>query len=102
MDEERNLVTVTTDDGKEYQADVIDIFEVEGYPGKEYILYSFGENVDGDSETVYMSILKDTEDGYLLEAVKDEEEIKAVGEAVDELLAMSDEELESLEEDDEE
>lgn len=102
MDEERNLVTVTTDDGKEYQADVIDIFEVEGYPGKEYILYSFGENVNGDSETVYMSILKDTEDGYLLEAVKDEEEIKAVGEAVDELLAMSDEELESLEEDDEE
>lgn len=97
MDEERNIITVTTDDGKTYEADVIDIFNVEGYPGKDYILYSFGEEVDEDNEKVYMSILKEEGDGYLLESVKDPEEIKAVEEAVDELLSMSDEELDELE-----
>ena len=45
-----------------------------------------------------MSILKEGEDGYVLDAITDPQEIKDVQDAVDEFLAMSDEEVEALRE----
>ena len=98
MDQELNTISVTTESGERFEAEVIDIFGVEGYPDKEYILYSFGEEVDQDHERVYMSILKEGEDGYVLDAITDPQEIKDVQDAVDEFLAMSDEEVEALRE----
>ena len=98
--EEQNLIEVIGENGEKFQAEVIEIFEVEEYPGKEYILYSFGEQVDDENEKVYVSILNEKEDEYVLSYIEDEEELKVVNAAIDELLDLSDEERESLEESD--
>ena len=98
--EEQNLIEVIGENGDKFQAEVIEIFELEQYPGKEYILYSFGEQVDEENEKVYVSILNENDDEYVLSYIEDEEEQKAANEAIDELLNMTDEEHEALEESD--
>ena len=98
--EEQNFIEVIGETGEKFQAEVIEIFEVEQYPGKEYILYSFGEQADEENEKVYVSILNENEDEYVLSYIEDEEELKVVNAAIDELLDLSDEERESLEESD--
>ena len=98
--EEQNLIEVIGENGEKFQAEVIEIFEVEEYPGKEYILYSFGEQVDDENEKVYVSILNEKEDEYVLSYIEDEEEQRIVNKAIDELLELSDEEREALEESD--
>ena len=99
--EEKNMIEVTGENGEKFNAEVLEIFEVEGYPGKEYILYSFGET-EGEDEKVYTSILVENEESYVLAAIEDPEEQAAVDKAVDELLEMSEEEREALEESDDE
>ena len=98
--EEQNLIEVIGENGDKFQAEVIEIFELEQYPGKEYILYSFGEQVDEENEKVYVSILNEKEDEYVLSYIEDEEEQRIVNKAIDELLELSDEEREALEESD--
>ena len=97
---EENVIQVTGENGEILDAEVIEIFEVEEYPGKEYILYSFGEQADEENEKVYTSILIENEESYVLSAIEDPKEQEAVDKAVDELLAMTDEEFEALEESD--
>lgn len=97
---EDNFIEVIGETGEKFQAEVIEMFEVEQYPGKEYILYSFGEQADADNEKVYISILTEKEDEYVLSYIEDEEEQRVVNAAVDELLNMSDEEYEALQESD--
>ena len=84
--EEQNLIEVIGENGEKFQAEVIEIFEVEEYPGKEYILYSFGEQVDDENEKVYVSILNEKEDEYVLSYIEDDAEYDAVCEAFDEFL----------------
>ena len=81
--ENSNKITVTAENGQKFQAEVLDIFKVAGYD-KEYILYSFGEVVDGDNEKVYVSILENSNDCYNLKEISDVNEWNAVQEAVSE------------------
>ena len=64
-----NMITVTAENGQKFQAEVLDIFKVTGYEDKDYILYSFGENVDQDNEKVYVSILEEINDSYNLKEI---------------------------------
>lgn len=98
--EEQNLIEVIGENGEKFEAEVLEIFEVKEYPGKEYILYSFGEQVDEENEKVYVSILNENEDEYVLSYIEDEEEQRIVNEAVDELVNMTEEQHEALEESD--
>lgn len=81
--ENDNKITVTAENGQKFQAEVLDIFKVAGYD-KEYILYSFGEVVDGDNEKVYVSILENSDASYNLKEISDVNEWNAVQEAVSE------------------
>ena len=77
-------ITVTAADGKKYQAEVIDIFKVNEYPEKEYILYSFGETVEDNNEKVYVSILEMNEGNYNLKEISDQNEWEVVQKAINE------------------
>lgn len=79
-----NMITVTAENGQKFQAEVLDIFKVTGYEDKDYILYSFGENVDQDNEKVYVSILEEINDSYNLKEISDATEWNAVQEAINE------------------
>ena len=79
-----NFITVTAENGQKFQAEVLDIFKINGYEDKDYILYSFGESVDQDNEKVYVSILQQDGDTYNLKEISDSVEWNAVQEAVSE------------------
>ena len=40
-----NFIDVVTPEGEEKKAEVLDIFTVEGYEDKDYILYTFGKEI---------------------------------------------------------
>lgn len=77
-----NLINVITEDGKRYKAEVIDIFNVDEYPGKDYIIYSFGENIGEDEEKVYVSIVENIDGEYNLQGIKDPREWAVVQETI--------------------
>lgn len=77
-----NFIDVTTEDGQKYKAEVIDIFNVDEYPDKDYIMYSFGENVGEDQERVYVSIIEDNDDECRLQGISDPREWSIVQEAI--------------------
>lgn len=52
-----NKITITTPDNKEIEVEVLDIFNVVGYEGKDYIMYTLGEKINEENEKVYISIL---------------------------------------------
>ena len=43
---EDNKITLTTPDNKTIEVEVLDIFNVVGYEGKDYIMYTLGEKID--------------------------------------------------------
>ena len=59
---EDNKITLTTPDNKTIEVEVLDIFNVVGYEGKDYIMYTLGEKIDEENEKVYISILNDKGD----------------------------------------
>lgn len=73
MEEEK--ITIY-ENGQPVEVEVLDIFKLEQYPDKDYILYTKGET-DGEYETTYCSIIVDNEDEVVLTAIEDEEELKA-------------------------
>ena len=52
-----NFIDVVTPEGEEKKAEVLDIFTVEGYEDKDYILYTFGKEVDENNIEVFGSVL---------------------------------------------
>lgn len=87
-----NKITITTPDNKELEVEVLDIFSVVGYEGKDYIMYTLGEKVNEESEKVYISILNDKGDNtFELLGISDEEEWSAVEKAIQEEIAAGDE-----------
>lgn len=80
-----NYITVTAEDGKKYKAEVIDIFNVEEYQDKDYIIYSFGEEVDNENEKVYVSIVEKTNDEYFLKGIDDPKEWEVVQNKINEM-----------------
>ena len=71
--EEQNILNITDENGNPSQIEVLDIFTLDEYPGKEYIFYTKGEiSNDGEYEQTYVSILKEEETSAILEAIEDE------------------------------
>ena len=81
-------ITVTTPDNKTFQVEVLDIFNVVCYEGKDYILYTLGEEIDEDHEQAYVSILEEDNNNFNLTEIKDDKEWEAVQKAMEEGIAM--------------
>ena len=86
-----NKVKVVTPDNQQLEIEVLDIFNVVGYEGKDYILYSLGEQVDDDHEQAYISILEQDQDSYNLVEIKDAKEWAAVQNAIAEDIKLGQE-----------
>ncbi len=67
-----NKINVLNENGDEIEAEVLLYFSLDK-TGKNYILYTFGEMDENKMETVHASILNETEDGYKLETMPDED-----------------------------
>lgn len=80
-----NLIKVINSNGEELEVEVLDIFTVDGYEDKEYILYTMNKEVDNNNVEVYVSTLERTDTGFNLNDITDELEWKVVQEAVDEM-----------------
>lgn len=87
-----NKITITTPDNKEIEVEVLDIFNVVGYEGKDYIMYTLGEKTNEENEKVYISILNDRGNNtFELLEISDEKEWEAVQQAIQEEIAHEDE-----------
>ena len=87
-----NKITITTQDNKEIEVEVLDIFNVVGYEGKDYIMYTLGEKINEENEKVYISILNDRGNNtFELLEISDEKEWEAVQQAIQEEIAHEDE-----------
>lgn len=80
-----NIVTITDENNNVFDVEVLDIFNVSGYEGKDYILYTMNEEVDQDNVKVYVSILEQNGDGYILKEITNENELKDVDTAIKEM-----------------
>lgn len=73
-----DMISVTTADGNEYKIKVIETFQIEAYPKKAYIAYTFGELSAENMVRSYISIINENEDTFTLEAITDKEEWQIV------------------------
>ncbi len=80
-----NIITITTQDGKQTKVEVIDIFSVVGYEDKDYILYTQNIEVDKDNIKAYVSILEENNGTYTLKEIEDEKEFEDVQAALKEM-----------------
>lgn len=85
------FLIVKTADGKEWQIMVLDTFSVDLYPKKEYIAYTFGEEVDNDNIKSYISILNENDDYFTLEEITNSDEQNIVKEAYTNMILESSE-----------
>ena len=65
-------IKVLNEKGEEIEAEVLLYFSLDN-TGKNYVLYTFGENDANGMETVHASILSEENDGYKLETMPDED-----------------------------
>lgn len=86
-----NKIKVVTPDNQALEVEVLDIFNVVGYEGKDYVLYSLGEQIDADHEQAYISIFEQGTDGYSLVEIKDAKEWDAVQKAIAEDIKLEQE-----------
>ncbi len=87
-----NKIIATTPDNEQLEIEVLDIFSVVGYEGKDYILYTLGEEMDQDHERAYVSILEEKDNGYSLTEINDSKEWQEVQKAIEEDIAMAEDE----------
>ena len=88
---EDNKITLTTPDNKTIEVEVLDIFNVVGYEGKDYIMYTLGEKIDEENEKVYISILNDKGDNnFELVGITDDKEWDIVEKAIQEEITYGD------------
>lgn len=78
-----NIINVTNENGTTFPVEVLDIFNVTGYEGKDYILYTRGEAIDENNERVYVSILtKDINNNFSFTTIEDATEWSIVKQAI--------------------
>lgn len=77
----KELLTVKSADGRDWQILVLDTFKVYDYPEKEYVAYTFGEEAGPDTMKSYISVLNETPEYFSLDAMTDSEENMIVKEA---------------------
>ncbi len=70
--EQTNKISVLNEKGEQIEAEVLLYFSLDR-TGNNYVLYTFNEVDDQKMETIHASILKETEEGYQLEAMPDED-----------------------------
>ena len=88
---EDNKITLTTPYNKTIEVEVLDIFNVVGYEGKDYIMYTLGEKIDEENEKVYISILNDKGDNnFELVGITDDKEWDMVEKAIQEEITYGD------------
>ncbi len=80
-----NIIMVRSENGVEFEIEVLDIFNVEGYEGKDYILYTRGKEIDDDNIEVYVSKIEQEDDHFNLLTIEDDQEWEAVEKAMDEM-----------------
>ena len=77
-----DYIDAQLDDGRKVKIEVINIFSLEKYPDKDYIMYSMGEIVEGDNEKFYISILRGEDTAFYLDNIKDDVEWQDVQNAI--------------------
>ena len=82
MENKLETITVTTESGKQMEAQVIDIIEVPDF-NKQYIFYSFGEKLENNQMKVYVSILIEENEKIILKGIEDDNEWEVVKEILD-------------------
>jgi len=80
-----NEIRVVGPDGMESTVEILDIFQVEKYDGKDYVLYTQNKEIDNDKVEVFVSILKEENDNFSLLNIDDEEEWRNVQQALNEM-----------------
>ena len=80
-----NVINVMNENGESFDVEVLDIFGVKGYEGKDYILYTMNREVDEENIECFISILEKNGDLYKLINIEDDNEFAAVKRAVDEM-----------------
>lgn len=78
--EETQKITIQTEEGAEVEANVV-TFLKDNESGKEYVLYTIDENVEGDVE-VYASEFIEKENEYELLPIESDEEWKLIQEEI--------------------
>lgn len=73
--EELQKIRVKKSNGEEVEAEVLLCFELEK-TGKNYILYTFNEVDSQKMETIHASVITETEKGYQLDVIPDDEWIE--------------------------
>lgn len=85
-----NRIKVRNEFGEEQELEVLDIFQVNGYEGKDYILYTQNKELDEDHIEVFVSILLENDNAFRLVNIEDEQEWNAVQKALDEMSDLND------------
>ena len=82
------LVSLVDDQGNNFKAEILDIFEVQGYEGNDYVVYTFGEKSGENDEKLYISkiVALDNDDGFNFAGITDNDEWAAVEAAFNESL----------------
>ena len=83
MEDVNTKLTVNATDGTKVEIDVIDIIESEEFQ-KEYIIYTIGEDI----ETVYGSVLNESEETYSLDTIETQAELDFINKEIDKISNM--------------
>ncbi len=83
-----NTITVVDASGNNFNIEVLDIFNVEGYEN-DYVLYTRNIEVDPENIEAYVSILKNDNDGYSLINIEDNNEWDIVQKAILEMESIN-------------
>ena len=81
-----NMFSLKDQNGKEYRAEVIDIFSVDEYPDNDYLLYSFGNTIGNDVQVNISKAIVNSTGGIDLVGIEDDKEWAAVNKAVDSMI----------------
>ncbi|MBQ6477432.1 MAG: DUF1292 domain-containing protein [Bacilli bacterium] len=83
-----NFISVTDDEGKKFRAEILDIFQVDGYNDNNYVVYTFGEAVDDKNSRVYISKIVESGDSgeFSFAGIDDAKEWEAVNNAFNKTL----------------
>lgn len=88
---DRELV-VKNKDGEEVSIYVLNTFAVDEYPGKNYIVYTFGETTDDGGIKSYLSVINYKDEMSVIDSIEDKDELNIVEEAYENMLFKSKEE----------
>lgn len=87
MEEVNNKLEVTIEDGTTVTVNVLDFVDSLEF-GKTFIIYT----VNNESDTIFASILNETEDSYSLDTITDQKELDFINNEIDRVVSEVNEE----------